>query len=57
MLYIHNRYDRNGNKIEEISEYKPQYTEELCEFLDEIYSSGHSDHVEQAENSFYNAYG
>ena len=55
MLYIHNRYDRNGNKIEEISEYKPQYTEELCEFLDEIYSSGHSDHVEQAENSFYNA--
>lgn len=57
MLCIQNRFDRNGNKIiiEDISDYEPQYTEELCEFLDEIYSSGHSDHVEQAENSFYNA--
>lgn len=52
MLYIHNRYDRNGNKIEEISDYEPQYTEELCEFLDEIYSSGHSDPIKKAESEF-----
>ena len=52
LLYIHNRYDCNGNKIEEISEYEPQYTEELCEFLDEIYSSGHSDPIKKAESEF-----
>lgn len=49
MLYIQNRYDKKGSKIENISEYQPQNTEELCEFLDEIYSSGHSDSMEQAE--------
>ena len=51
MLRVQNRYDRYGNKIKKISDYEPQYTEELCEFLDEIYSSGHSDYKEQLETA------
>lgn len=49
MLSIHNRYDRNGNKIEEISVYEPKCIEELCEFLDEIYSSVCCSSIEHTE--------
>lgn len=38
-LQIRNRYDLNGNKIEDVDKYEPQHTEELREFLNEIYAS------------------
>ena len=47
MLYIQNRYDRNGNRIEDVEKYEPQHTEELRGFLNEIYADN-SDVTERA---------
>ena len=38
MLYVRNRYDRDGKLIENPETYVPQYTEELIKVLNEIYA-------------------
>lgn len=39
MLYIKNRFDRNGNIINNPENYIPQHPEELQEFLTQVYAN------------------
>lgn len=43
MLYIQNRYDHDGNKIEDITACRLKYEDELIEFLNEIYAGQHNE--------------
>jgi hypothetical protein len=37
-MYIKNRYNRDGDVIQNPKTYKPKHTVELTEFLNEVYS-------------------
>ena len=49
MLYIQNRYDHNGNKIEDITACRLKYEDELIEFLNEIYAGQHNESSENTD--------
>lgn len=49
MLYIQNRYDHDGNKIEDITACRLKYEDELIEFLNEIYAGQHNESSEKMD--------
>ena len=52
MLYIQNRYDHSGNKIEDITACRLKYEDELIElieFLNEIYAGQHNESSENTD--------
>ncbi len=49
MLYIQNRYDLNGNKIEDTTACRLKYEDELIDFLNEIYAVQHNEPLDKTD--------
>ena len=45
MLFINNRYNKDGTIIEDIKNYKSAYSKELEDFLSEQYSKDKKNHT------------